>query len=341
MSMMKTLTKVAVGVIVAKGVQSMMTRGGSASAGSAPAGGGLGDIMGAMLGGEHTGNGATRRTASAGGTGLEGMMDAVLKGGGASQPAARTTTRSSAPQGGSIEDMLGSILGGGAGGSGGAGGGLGDLLGQLTGATGPGSARQATARRTSGQSGGLEDILGQLAGAGGLGGLLGGLGAALEAGKDAGSPAAGSQPKRRQAPSGAAGRQATGMAEPAARYDATPDEEEATAAVLLRAILQAAKSDGRLDEGEQAKILDFIGDATPDEKRFIEAELRKPVDVADLARAVPRGMEQKVYMMSLMGIDLDTKAEAQYLHSLAQAMGLQPQQVNAIHEHLNQRPLYG
>jgi uncharacterized membrane protein YebE (DUF533 family) len=318
MSMMKTLTKVAVGVIVAKGVQTMMTRGGSASAGSAPAGGGLGDIMGAMLGGEQSGNGATRRTASAGGTGLEGMMDAVLKGGGASQPAARTTTRSSAPQGGSIEDMLGSILGGGAGGSGGAGGGLGDLLGQLTGATGPGSTRQPTTRSAAGQGGGIEDLLGQLAGAGGLGGLLGSLGAALESGKQAG-----------------------GMAEPAARYDATPDEEEATAAVLLRAILQAAKSDGKLDEGEQAKILDFIGDATPEEKRFIQTELSKPVDVADLARAVPRGMEQKVYMMSLMGIDLDSKAEAQYLHSLAQAMGLQPQQVNAIHEHLNQRPLYG
>lgn len=331
MSMMKTLTKVAVGVIVAKGVQTMMTRGGGAGSAQAGSGGGLGDI----LGGEWSGNGAPRSTStrSGGGSGLEGMMDAVLKGG-ASQPTTRNTpqtTRKAAPQG-SIEDMLGSILGGGAGGAGG--GGLGDLLGQLTGATAPGTRQQPTTRsaprqaggQAGGQGGGLEDILGQLAGAGGLGGLLGSLGAALESGKQAGQPT---------------GQQTGGMADSGARYDASPEDEEQSAAILLRAVLQAAKSDGRLDDDEKAKILDFIGDATPEERRFVEAELRKPVDIEGLARAVPRGLEQKVYMMSLMGIDLDTKAEAQYLHGLAQAMGLQPQQVNAIHQHLNQRPLYG
>ena len=36
--------------------------------------------------------------------------------------------------------------------------------------------------------------------------------------------------------------------------------------------------------------------------------------------------------MSLMAINLDQKAEAQYLHSLAQALDLSQDQVNALHD---------
>jgi hypothetical protein len=41
-----------------------------------------------------------------------------------------------------------------------------------------------------------------------------------------------------------------------------------------------------------------------------------------------------------MAIDLDSGDEAQYLHKLATAYGMQPQQVNAIHDQMGKPSLY-
>lgn len=51
-------------------------------------------------------------------------------------------------------------------------------------------------------------------------------------------------------------------------------------------------------------------------------------------------MEQQVYAMSLMAIDLDGNPEAQYLHQLAQATGMEPGVVNQIHERLEAPKIY-
>ena len=45
-------------------------------------------------------------------------------------------------------------------------------------------------------------------------------------------------------------------------------------------------------------------------------------------------------MISVMAIDFDSQEEAQYLHKLAQALGLQPQTVNQIHEQVGVQNLY-
>ncbi|MEM6466201.1 MAG: DUF533 domain-containing protein [Pseudomonadota bacterium] len=45
-------------------------------------------------------------------------------------------------------------------------------------------------------------------------------------------------------------------------------------------------------------------------------------------------------MMSVLAIDLDNASEAQYLHSLASGMGLEPAMVNDIHEQLGVPTLY-
>jgi uncharacterized membrane protein YebE (DUF533 family) len=45
-------------------------------------------------------------------------------------------------------------------------------------------------------------------------------------------------------------------------------------------------------------------------------------------------------MMSVMGIDLDSKREAEYLHALAQGLGIDHQSVNAIHQKLGVPTLY-
>ncbi len=53
-----------------------------------------------------------------------------------------------------------------------------------------------------------------------------------------------------------------------------------------------------------------------------------PVDAEALARDVPKGLEKQVYTMSVMAIDFDNQNEARYLRDLAQAMGLNGDQVS-------------
>ena len=110
--------------------------------------------------------------------------------------------------------------------------------------------------------------------------------------------------------------------------------QNAAAGLMLRAMLQAAKCDGQIDDAEKQKILSALGDATPEEMAFVNRELSSPVDVQGLARQVPKGMESQIYAASVMAIDLDSQAEAQYLGALCSALGMGPQQANAIHAQL-------
>ena len=232
----------------------------------------------------------------------------------------------SGQSGGGIEDMLGSLLGGQAQQSGGAAqGGLGGLLEQLAGGQ-------------VGSSGGLDDIIGQLTSggngqSGGLGGLVGALTSALGqggSGASAGGDSFGNMLNQTISNRGKA------VAPP----QPTP-AQDAAAGLMLRAMIQAAKSDGKFDQSEQQKLLGRLGDVSAMERQFVNDELAKPVDVAGLARDIPRGLEHQVYAMSVLGIDLDNKNEAQYLHQLAQAVGLDQNTVNQVHAQLGAPALYG
>ncbi len=239
-------------------------------------------------------------------------------------------------QAGGLEDMLKDILGSGGqtktGGlqqgsqTGGSGGGLGDLLTQMSG-------QKRSSPRASAPKGGLEDILGQLTGRssapepeiGGLGGGTrkpsgkasgGGVGDLLDqvlGGRKSGSPLTLPEPQ---------------------------PEEELSAALMLRAVIQAVKCDGELDEDEKARLMQAMGEADAREVQAVQAELQRPVDVKGLARAVPAGLEPQVYTVSLMAINLDQKAEAEYLHALAGELDLSPDQVNAIHDKAGAQRLY-
>ncbi|MGJ8546700.1 MAG: tellurite resistance TerB family protein [Sulfitobacter sp.] len=214
--------------------------------------------------------------------------------------------------GGGLEDMLGGLLGGGA--SGGAGG-LGGLLNQLGGSGGTGS------------SGGLGGLLGGLAGAAGAGGLLGGASKSVDRAPESNSRSFGEVLN--------------------SQFDATPEpeitpsrEQEAAAGLMLAAMIQAAKSDGQFDDSERAKLLDKLGDVDADEAAFVQAQLQAPIDIDGLAAQTPQGMQPQVYAMSLLGIDLDTQDEAQYLHKLAKALNIDPKDVNAIHTQMGMPTLY-
>lgn len=242
--------------------------------------------------------------------------------------------------GGGLADALGGMLGGAKSTAGGAAGGLGGLLGSITNGQqsgtsgGLGGALGGMLGGNAGSSNGgtnpLEGLLGSLTGqgsspmgqAGGLGGLLDGLGGA-------------------GASAGGLGGLLTQAMTPGAQMTRTPSQsEEHAAQIMISAMLQAAKSDGQIDAQEEGALMKALGDLDANERAIIQAELNKPVNPAAVAAEVPTGMEQQTYLMSLMAIDLDSQAEAQYLHNLAQAMDLAPTAVNALHQRLNLAPLY-
>ncbi|MEO1362795.1 MAG: DUF533 domain-containing protein [Pseudomonadota bacterium] len=210
--------------------------------------------------------------------------------------------------GAGMQNMLGGLMGG----AGGTGGGLGGLLEGLGGA----------------QGGGLQGMLGGLAAGGGAAGLMGALGGRAAA---------------RPADNGASFGQVLNS-----QFTETPEpvieptaDQEAAAALMLRAMIQAAKSDGQLDQGEEDKLMKQLGgDIDAEEAAFLRTEMGKPVDVDALVADVPQGMGPQVYAMSLLAIDLDNQAEAQHLHALAQGLGMDAQSVNDIHAQLGVPSLY-
>lgn len=250
--------------------------------------------------------------------------------------------------GGGLGDLLGQ-LGGGSSRSAQSSGGLGDLLGQLTGASGGGQTQSG---------GGLGDLLGQLTGGGsssagggtGLENIMGGV--FKNAQSQSSSGGLGGLGGMLDSLSGAGARAGTGaggigdmlnqsfdrFGEPKAAP--TPEQDE-TAGVMLKAMLQAAKSDGRIDASEKEALMKNLGDASQEEMAFVNEVMDAPVDAKALAREVPNGAEAQTYMMSLIACDLDSDAEAQYLNSFAVALGLEERQVNQIHEQMGEPPLYG
>ncbi|WP_456375157.1 tellurite resistance TerB family protein [Thiolapillus sp.] len=207
-----------------------------------------------------------------------------------------------------LGSVLGSVLGGGTSGAAHSGGGLGDMLGGLLGGG-------------SSSGGGMADMLGGLLGGGKSGSGMD-LGALL-----------GMAMKQFGGSSGAMG---------LADFDAPePEQANQQATVMIRAMIYAARADGRVDDEEQRHIIEGLGeDITPEEMAFVQDELNAPMDVDAFARDVPDGMAGQVYLASLMAIDLDTNPEAQYLHQLAQGLGMSPEAVNAIHDQLQVPRLY-
>jgi uncharacterized membrane protein YebE (DUF533 family) len=104
--------------------------------------------------------------------------------------------------------------------------------------------------------------------------------------------------------------------------------------ILLKAMVNSAKSDGHIDDIEQKRIMEFMGDMTAMQKLFVEKELKAPLNLKSFIKEVPKGMEQQVYYMSLFAIDLDVASEMVYLDTLAKGLRLSNDEINSIHESL-------
>ena len=107
-----------------------------------------------------------------------------------------------------------------------------------------------------------------------------------------------------------------------------PDD---SAVVLIRAMTNAAKADGEVDQDEIDNIIRRAGDLDADDEAFLRAEFDAPLDLDAFIESVPEGMEAEVYTASILPIEIDSVAETTYLQNLADGLGLKTSQVDEIH----------
>ena len=106
--------------------------------------------------------------------------------------------------------------------------------------------------------------------------------------------------------------------------DATHDD--ASAKLILRAMIAAAACDGKVDHEERSRIVGGLEKVGLDSEaaQFLDAELARPASIADLAMAAKTPeMAAQVYTAARMAIDPDTPREREFLGGLAIALGLE------------------
>lgn len=229
-----------------------------------------------------------------------------------------------------------------------------DLLEQLLRA-GQGSQAQQGSGGLSSQ-GGLGGLLGGLlggsasGGGGGLGGLLGG----ILGGGGGGSSAGGYAQGRSAGGVNYAALASLGMmayqayqswqrSQAAAPQQAMrtvdqlsgPEAEDHSHAIL-RALIAAAKADGRIDEQEEQLIYAEIKRHTDDPQlqQWLDDEVSKPLDAAEVAQSArDPAMAAEMYLASVMLVDDQQPAERAYLDELAGALQIDP----TLQVHLEQQ----
>lgn len=226
-------------------------------------------------------------------------------------------------------------------------GGLGGLLGGLLG---------------GGSGGGLGSILGGGSAGGSGGGGLGGLGGVLGS-MLGGGASAGGAPQGRSTGGGVnyAMLASLGMMAYQAyqnwqrQQNSNPSQQQSLTTVdqldgpeaethshaILTAMLAAAKADGRIDEREQAAIQAELQRhaGEPQLQAWIDAEMRKPLDAADVAGATQGdpAVAAEMYLVSVMLVDDQQDAERTYLDELAYNLNLAPE----LQAHLEQQAKAG
>ena len=264
----------------------------------------ISDLLGAMVqSGMSPSSGDRMKNALGGGSGggllesLSGML------GGQSR------------QGGGLGSILGQALGGGSGT-----GGLGGILGNVL-----NDAGTAVGGKQNLALGGLGALAGALLGGGGksVGGALGGgvmalLGTmAYQALKGAGS-------QEPEVP--------LGLLEP--QSAAERQQLERNSEIVLKAMINAAKADGQIDQGEIQRIVGKLQESGmgKEAQQYVLTEMTKPLDTQALiasAKGQP-ALAAQIYAASLLAIEVDTPAEKKYLDQLAAGLGIKPEVTQRI-----------
>lgn len=228
-----------------------------------------------------------------------------------------------------------------------------NLLQQLQGMIGSisesASSQQGKSQTASGLGGALSGLLGPAA----LGGLAGALltskaargvaGGALLAGTGA---AIWNQLKKRMEDSNADDasyalpNQQPSAAVPGTARPAVPQAQPVPrerAERLVRALVFAAKSDGHIDEKEQAAIFDKLKglDIGSDTQALVQQALKEPLDPALIANGVQSADEAlELYALSTAVVDVDHFMERSYLDALATALKIPADVKSELEKHL-------
>lgn len=102
-------------------------------------------------------------------------------------------------------------------------------------------------------------------------------------------------------------------------------EAETHSQALLKALIAAAKADGHVDERERATIEgEFVRlDADAETRQWLQAELQKPLDPAEVAAAASSPtLAAEMYAASVMVVDEQNFMERAYLDELARQLKL-------------------
>lgn len=104
-----------------------------------------------------------------------------------------------------------------------------------------------------------------------------------------------------------------------------PPQADLHSEAILRALVGAAKADGHIDAREREAIEGEFVRISPDSdmQRWLQAELDKPLDPADVARAATTPeIAAEMYLASLVAADEQNFMERAYLDELAKRMGI-------------------
>lgn len=99
------------------------------------------------------------------------------------------------------------------------------------------------------------------------------------------------------------------------------------AKITLKAMINAAKADGRIDAEEKARLFDRLGQVnlTEAERDFLFDELARPIDTDGLVKeSTSPAIAAQIYAASLLAIDPDQPSEKAYLADLARRLGVDP-----------------
>jgi uncharacterized membrane protein YebE (DUF533 family) len=118
---------------------------------------------------------------------------------------------------------------------------------------------------------------------------------------------------------------------------ASPTEQEQLenhAQLMLRAMINATKADGQIDQDEVRRILGKLQESGADKAAldFVMAEMNKPMEteaIVAMAKGNPQ-LAAELYAASLLAISVDTPAERTYMQNLSTGLGLAPQAVTNL-----------
>ena len=178
----------------------------------------------------------------------------------------------------------------------------------------------------AGSGGGIADVLSSALGGSKGGGLMALLGAmAFNALKGSGE-------QKPQIP--------VGLLEPQTKSE--QEQLEQSSELVLRAMINATKADGQIDESEINRLTGKLKEIGTDAEaqQYLMTQMQQPMETETLIAAAQGKSELavQIYAASLLAIEVDTQAEKNYLDQLANGLGLAPQVTGRIQQMVGLQP---